>query len=762
MIGTRASKTRSNRPGWSVTFRHPVRTDSRGQRGLKVRRGLGTANNSEADQLIAQLNELLDDQSWWSGDRRPEAERKFDPAVVSAFFDGIEAGPVDSHDKRDRVIALPSRNDGYSHILFLGTTGAGKTTLLRHVIGSDPIEDRFPSTSTARTTTADIEIITAPGDFRAAVTFMPEHELRAHIEECLEEACLEAVQRHSNSKIMGAFLQHREQRFRLSYILGSWTEASGADESEFAFDDENVIEAEIDESEAVGLEERSRNLIRLQAYLERIKRIADEVEKSVTDTLGPLLDQKTADDRAAWLELFGNEAFAHKEFPEIVLDIMDDISDRFSAISAGTIERGTSGWPILWSYEDENRSEFLSHVRWFSSNHHKQFGRLLTPLVDGIRVQGPLYPTSPELKGSDRLVLLDGQGLGHTATTASSVSTRITQRFAAVDMILLVDNAQQPMQAAPLALLRAVGSAGFGDKIAIAFTHFDQVKGANLGSFEQKREHVVASVANAIASLRDIVGASVAGALERQIEKQSIFLGGLDRPSEKIPVGYQRELSSLIKAMQKASAPEEPVDCVPQYEFKGIEIAMHDAINAFKDPWRARLGLSYHDAIAKEHWTRVKALSRRLANGWADEYDTLMPVADLEARLREEASKWLDRPAGWSPLPKDDKEREAALDKIRQAVHKRISELTKHRLKDGQVASWRSAYDHSGSGSAMRRATTIDEIHRAAAPNISAAMSQDAREFLNKLYENSPGSYRRGRRQNSSSCCLIGGRNRSL
>ena len=731
---SRASKTRSNRPGWSVTFRHPLRTDSRGQRGLKVRRGLGTADDAEADRLVAQLNELLEDESWWSGDRRAEAERKFSPVVVSAFFDGIEAGSVDSQARRDQVIPLPNGEDGYSHILFLGTTGAGKTTLLRHVIGADPIEDRFPSTSTAKTTTADIEIITASGPFRAAVTFMPEHEVRAHIEECLEEACLEAVQCRPDAKIMGAFLQHREQRFRLSYILGSWTERSEADESEFAFEDEEPTEGDIDEGEAVGPEERSRNLTRLRGYLERIKKVADEVEKRVSKTLGPLLDQKTADDRAAWLELFGNEAFAHKEFAEVALDVIDDVSDRFSVISAGTIERGTTGWPILWSYDNEDRGEFLSHVRWFSSNHHKQFGRLLTPLVDGIRVQGPLDPSSAELNGANRLVLLDGQGLGHTATTASSISTRITQRFHSVDMILLVDNAQQPMQAAPLALLRAVGSAGFADKLAIAFTHFDQVKGANLGSFEQKREHVVASVANAISSLRDIVGAGVAGALDRQIERQSIFLGGLDRPTAKIPVGYKRELGRLIEAMQQASAPEEPVECAPQYEFKGLEIAMHDAIDAFRDPWRARLGLSYHDAIAKEHWTRVKALSRRLANGWADEYDTLTPVADLLARLQEEASKWLDRPAGWTRQPKDDEEREAALDQIRRAVFARLYELTKHRLRDDQVAAWRVAYDHSGTGSATRRARTIDDIHRAAAPNISAAMSQDAREFLTKLY----------------------------
>ena len=159
------------------------------------------------------------------------------------------------------------------------------------------------------------------------------------------------------------------------------------------------------------------------------KSVAEEVEKGVAGTLGPLLDQKTADDRAAWLELFGNETYAHKEFSEIALDTMDDISDRFATVNAGTIERAQTGWPIIWSYESADRGEFLSHVRWFSSNHHKQFGRLLTPLVDGIRVQGPFYPSSGELNRTNKLVLLDGQGLGHTATTASSVSTRITQRF---------------------------------------------------------------------------------------------------------------------------------------------------------------------------------------------------------------------------------------------------------------------------------------------------------------------------------------------
>ena len=185
----KASKTRSGRPGWSVTFNHPRRTDARGKFGLKVRRGLGTKDDAEADRLVDQLNDLLADPSWWSLDRRPEAEGRFASAIVAALFDGIEVGKVRSKDLRETKLPLPTPQDGYARVMLVGATGAGKTTLLRHLIGSDHRRDRFPSTSTAKTTTADIEIITGEGPFRTAITFMTEHEVRCSIDECLEAAC---------------------------------------------------------------------------------------------------------------------------------------------------------------------------------------------------------------------------------------------------------------------------------------------------------------------------------------------------------------------------------------------------------------------------------------------------------------------------------------------------------------------------------------------------------------------------------------------
>src|SRR5205807_10336531 len=103
-------------------------------------------------------------------------------------------------------------------ILFVGTTGAGKTSLLRQLIGSDPDIDRFPSTAPAKTTIADIEVIQAPGAFEAVVTFFSEFQAQANIEECVMDAALAILENAPMDKVAERFLNHRDQKFRLSYL----------------------------------------------------------------------------------------------------------------------------------------------------------------------------------------------------------------------------------------------------------------------------------------------------------------------------------------------------------------------------------------------------------------------------------------------------------------------------------------------------------------------------------------------------------------
>ena len=736
----RASKTNSNRPGWSVIFSHPRRTDARGKYGLRVRRGLGTTDDAEADRLVHQLNELLADQTWWSLDRRAEAEGQFASVIVAAFFDGIEVGKARSKDLREAKLPLPTPQARYARVMLVGATGAGKTTLLRHLIGSDHRRDRFPSTSTAKTTTADIEIITGSGTFRAAITFMTEHEVRCSIDECLEAACESVIRGHDDTRIAEALLEHREQRFRLSYPLGNWQQEEPGEEIDDEFDmdfddpEDTADGGVLSDDETVVTTEVAENNARLHGYVGRIKETAISVGGHVEREHGSFAGLKNANQRQDWLEYFTNALYESRDFGQLSLDIMDVLAERFEMITAGDFERSATGWPTLWYYEEEDRDAFLKQVRWFSSNHDQQFGRLLTPLVDGVRVRGPFRPTAIELRDDDRqLVLLDGEGLGHSAKEATSVSTKVTEKFPEVDMILLVDTSQSPLQAASLELLRSVGSSGHGHKLAVAFTHFDQVRGDNLGSYKKRRNHVRASIGNAIGSLRESLGAPVAEILERQMEKGDYYLGDLDRPTRKIRTGFIKTMQHLMDRMRQSADPVETTDLAPTYNVARLELALRDAADGFKNPWLARLGLSYHERIRKEHWGRVKALCRRIANRWDVEYNGLRPVADLVRQLQASISLWLDNPAGWTREPLNENERQAAIDEIRRKVFIRIHDLSNRRLITSHPTEWRTAFSFSGTGSSRVRAKEMSGIYEEAAPSITSVPDPTTQDFLDQI-----------------------------
>jgi hypothetical protein len=735
-----AGKTRSSRPGWSMGFRHPLRNDSRGRPGLKMRRGLGTADETEADAMVAEMNEILRDSSWWNASKRKEAELRFSKPVVEAFYDEIQAGRDDSEALRESHLRLPNAHDDeYTRVLFVGTTGAGKTSLLRLLIGSDPDVDRFPSTAPAKTTIADIEVIQADGPLEAAVTFFSEFQTQANIEECVVDAALAIFEKAAADKVADRFLNHRDQKFRLSYLLGSWRSIGAGDvHDEMSFEEAEDVTVFEDAGDLTD-EERAENRRAIEKYISRIAELEKSIVQSLVTELGVDLKLSGPDYEAAQElieESFEGRLTQEEDFHELVQDILEDVRSRFDAVQAGTLSRRRSGWPELWVFKSENRDDFIRQIRWFSSNHWPQFGRLLTPLVDGVRVRGPLF--SEFIDDQPRLAFIDGQGLGHTPDSSASVSTRVTRRFAHVDVILLVDNAQQPMQAAPLSVLRAVTSSGHHDKLAIAFTHFDQIKGQNLPTFAEKRAHVMGSVLNALSSLREVLGVSAVNAIEHGLDSRCFMLGGVDRQLAKLPAraaDYMKgQLRELVGFFEAAILPPPEPQARPIYDPTGIGFAVQDAVGKFQGPWLARLGMGTYEGFSKEHWAKVKALNRRIAGELDDEYDTLRPVADLVTQLRESISRFLNNPIGWTRKPADLQEEQAAIAHIRQMVDIALHDLAVRRLVETHLADWRAAYEEfRGPGSTRRRAVAIHGIYDSAAPLPDAVMTSPSVTFLAEI-----------------------------
>ena len=515
------------------------------------------------------------------------------------------------------------------------------------------------------------------------------------------------------------FLHHPDQRFRLSYLLGSWRKNMPAEPAadEWDFGEVNqAATAAASSDEAVSSADAEALQARLVDYVGRITGLAASKAEAISKELLPDPHSASAEDREAASEIFQSELFADERLHEIVHDVIDEALLRFEALESGelTYRSPSSKWPLLWTCSTDDRTEFLKQVRWFSSNFAPSFGKLLTPLVDGIRIMGPLFPTFTGHQA--KVVLLDGQGLGHTPDSSTSVTTHITRRFSEVDVILLVDNAEQPVQAAAQSVLRAVASSGNYNKLLLAFTHFDQVKGLNLPTFADKRAHVLASVHNYLSKLKEVLNAPIVAAMERTIDDQSFMLGALEGPSTKSPPGVQAQLNKLITLVEESIEPPPVPDAKPHYDGSGLGFAVQRAADSFQKAWAARLGLSIGATLPAEHWTRIKALNRKISNETGVEYDSLRPVADLLGRIIEEVTNFLDNPISWSRPPVDADEAQQAIAPIRQVVFSRLHQLALQRLIDEHLPDWRRGLEHKGKGSAARRAVDIRGIYELAAP----------------------------------------------
>ncbi|QXP87476.1 hypothetical protein [Methylococcus capsulatus] len=225
------------------------------------------------------------------------------------------------------------------------------------------------------------------------------------------------------------------------------------------------------------------------------------------------------------------------EFHRISDEIMDEIELRFALLTDGTVRRNKQGCPQSWCWETEDREAFIKTVTRFSSNHKPRFGRLLTPLVNGVWVAGPFLPKRNNGQ-QPKLVLLDGEGLGHTPKSVAAISTSLTRRIEAADAIVLVDNAVQPMHAAPVAAMKEMITSGSASKLLLMFTHFDEVKGDNLGNAADREQHVLASIGEEL-------GPFAERALRSRLKEACFFVGGIDASLDPTKKSHKRTVGQL-------------------------------------------------------------------------------------------------------------------------------------------------------------------------------------------------------------------------
>ena len=723
---TATAKQNPGRPSWLVEFRHPLRMDSADKPGKKTRKGLGTADAGRAQHLAGQLNELLANEALWSLGARGEAEKLYEPEVIEIFYGEIEPRTSDARPLRDKFLPFPKREDGYAKVVMLGVPGAGKTTLVRQLIGTNPKREAFPSTSLNRTTTFPTELVLKPGRLDAVVTFMSEHETRFEVEECVSAAIVEAVE-GDLPLVARTFLEKSDMRFRLKYLLGDLDEEVG-EVDPYADEDPEEVTPKGDEAAQLNEDERRRNAAKVQEYIERMFGIAARCKAAIEAEHGELLQMLPAD-RAAALDLIEEQADASEDFLELVSDILDELRSKFENVIVGKFDKTTTGWPKAWLMKaaSEERAQFLAALRFFSGISDRLWGRLLTPLVNGMRVQGPFKAEWASTE--PRLVLMDTEGLGHKANSTADLPEQTATLLHEADVILLVDSAKNGLtNYAAGKALESIANSGLTRKLAMVFTHMDMASASGLKG-QRLHDQVFSGLRNVVDNQlsKSLTPESSRFLLER-LQGQTYYVGRIDKAD---PKGAEPELNRLLAHLMAEQPPVIKPVSVPQYNPVFLMMAIQEAARDFRRQWQGILGISHDSDHKPKSWQTIKALSRRYAENWGENFE-LRPTANLRTTLEAAVSRFLEGPIGWSGDPTPEQKRDA-IERLKTAVTKQLPDLARRRLREQPQPSWHEAWVPRGTGSTITRRIRIEGIYQRWVPIPESRGDQAVVDFMNEM-----------------------------
>lgn len=545
---------------------------------------------------------------------------------------------------REQLLPGPAASTGYRTVLMVGTTGAGKTTLIRQLIGTDPVQEPFPATSTFKTTTAETEVLCAPGDYYAVAVFAERQKVRDAIEDCVA-ACAQALADGRPRQVArDALAAHTDERLRLEYVLGAeWLDAAV-----------NTVESALQTDPPAEGED-----------------LAPRV--NVDPVLSGLVDH-----------------------------LLADVNARFATLRYGQLlTEEDATWPRCWRFTTDERATLWAGTRRLTSNERGSHGTLLSPLVEAIRVRGPLHPTwANEIP---YLMVVDTEGLGHVPITASSLPVGVLEQLDRADRIVVVDDATHPMQAGPLAALRQLVMAGQLDKLALCFTHADELKGPNIASTADRLAVLRRSVNQAVGSLREELGETAWHGLSRQLDGHLFMFGHLQRRLDsrvEVDANVVEELRELLQWLRAEAVPIDTSSYRPAYRLNDLRSRLLVVTDEFAAAWP--------DLLKRTQWRQVQALCRRVASG-DDGYGELQPVAQLTARLLDAVRDFAEHPLRWAGVTPADEEQLAVFDQFTRSVASAVLVAARAALADRHREHWAAVGELTGPSAAASRVDLLDE-----------------------------------------------------
>lgn len=491
-------------------FAHPGIPNYNGKLGRNIIIDLNTEDEDEAKEIYIICNQFLIDNPIFNFDSIDRT--KIDSRILSVLFKIFDNyyKKTDNPDiYRDILIPLPSLYEDCNDTLFLGSTGSGKTSIIRHLIGTNNLN--FPLKSTSKATTSNLEIIIKNSNlFKVVVSFLPLHYVTLLIKDRILEAILIFTLTDDENKCYNALKQNSQQTFKLFYIIG-----------------ENV-----------------QNNTLVKDLLQKIRLLSIKIkqEEYFTEILKENPEIKKEEFPEYIFEKIRNE----DSFLVITDIILNNIQRKFSQITSGYFFKDEHNWPVYWEIwvNKEKKENLIKYIRFFTSNHNNYFGKLLTPLVSGMRISGPFYHND-FFPANKSVIIHDGQGFGHEATLDRALSKTNLDLMDSVDKIILIDNGTQPVIGLTLIALEQIFSRGLSKKLAIVFTHFDLIEGDDLPTNKHKEEHLKDAIKNGLDKIYHTNKSKSVLEFKDNLDLTVFFIGDLNLHTEKIGKYSQEQIKGL-------------------------------------------------------------------------------------------------------------------------------------------------------------------------------------------------------------------------
>jgi len=608
---------------------------------------------------------------------------------------------------REREIPLREDVCGnkFHKILFVGATGVGKTSLVRQVLGTE----KFPSTSSSRTTICNFEaLLDNSSYYKATITYFSYEYVLGCVSDCLFDACDYFIFNNGNySRVWNKFTEHRDQKFHLKYILGNPNSSSVSKKIEKRF----------------GI------------YKKCILSVADCYTKKVRDILNDDEEIKglSEEDKNVCRKLYKDAVCDCDEFKDAVDVIINDIKSVWEDAVKGMDTLEEDGWPYCSSFKTDDRDFFLSKISLFSSNEFQKYGILATPLVEGMRVSGPFVPSCATSCGPN-IVVIDGVGVGHNMDVEGEpvVSSHTVDLFFNVDEIYIVDKANDPFKSETCSIVKSAMTNGVSAKMHFLFTHFDLIKGDNYESDDDKIDTIQDSCRQLAGKLDNLLGGQAKGRLESLALENSFYLSNVQEFENEPSVndGLRRFVSRLgfdvsggakqfskDNPISKAVVPPKASSKKKEFDHEDLlsngnvqnclEEAIEYGVNYFYEKWKALLNYESNLPFSSVHWTRIKALSRRLGRFQMERYQELCPSRDLREAIQEKFYSLIQ-------LQKNLIDNEIQ-DDVLQKCGFEINRCCRIEITDSKRNDWNEAYEFRGEGSTFERREKIKEIYKTGA-----------------------------------------------